>query len=230
LREARENKSNVATPVPQVVVVDDDPMVRKSLGRLLATAGHEVRTFGSAKEFLDRSATSGPTCVLLDLRLPDLDGMELHRRLKEHAFGMQVVFMSGYGDIPITVEAMKAGAFDFLTKPVTEGRLLSVVEAALVEASKGYVEAEQSRDVVHRFESLTRREREVLQLVVAGRLNKQIARELKISEKTVKVHRGRVMQKMGTRRVAELVRIALRLGLKAPLPAQRPEVRERVGA
>src|SRR5687767_11493497 len=118
----------------QVFVVDDDPMVRKALGRLLATHGHDVRTFGSAKEFLERSSDAGPACVVLDLRLPDLDGLELNRRLREHASSIKVIFMSGFGDIPITVEAMRSGAYDFLTKPVTDGQLLASVNAALVEA------------------------------------------------------------------------------------------------
>jgi RNA polymerase sigma factor (sigma-70 family) len=220
----------MASRTPQVFVVDDDPLVRRAIGRLLDSAGHHVRTFGSATEFLQASSGAGPACVILDLRLPDLDGMELHHRLRERSVGVQVIFMSGFGNIPLTVEAIKSGAFDFLPKPVTEGRLLASVEAALAEACKSYDEAELSRDLLDRYESLTPRERQVLQLVVAGRLNKQIARELAISEKTVKVHRGRVMQKMGTRRVAELVRFALRLGLRVSQATPKEEARQRVGA
>jgi FixJ family two-component response regulator len=215
---------------PPVLVVDDDPIVRKAIGRLLQTAGHEVRTFGSGKEFLEWPLGGEPACLLLDLRLPDVDGMELHRRLKEARAQIQVVFLTGFGDIPTSVEAIKSGAFDFLPKPVTEARLLATVDAALVEAFNRQVEVEQSKRLIERYESLTPRERDVLRLVVSGRLNKQIARELKISEKTVKVHRGRVMQKMGTRRVTELVRFTLRLGLSAQWPATASEALKRAEA
>jgi FixJ family two-component response regulator len=217
-------------PRPVVYVVDDDPLVRTALGRLLTSTGHAVRTFGSASEFLEGPFGVEPACLVLDLRLPDLDGMELHRRLRESEAGIQVIFMTGFGDIPTSVEAIKSGAFDFLLKPVTEARLLASIDAALAEASKRHADVELHKDLAQRYESLTPREKEVLRLVVAGRLNKQVARELKISEKTVKVHRGRVMQKMGTRRVADLVRFALRLGLRVPQSATAPDLRQQAGA
>jgi FixJ family two-component response regulator len=216
---------------PEVLVVDDDPSVRKAIARLIESAGHDVQTFGSAREFLEGWHGLGPAALLLDLRLPDLNGLELQKRLREREAAVQVIFMTGFGDVPTTVEAIKAGAFDFLLKPVPERILLSTVDSALAEAAKGLEELQQLQALAHRYELLTPREREVLRLVVTGRLNKQIARELRISEKTVKVHRGRVMQKMGTRRVAELVRFAIRLGLR-PQPAQQTttEAARRSGA
>jgi FixJ family two-component response regulator len=181
-----------------------------------------VTAYGSASEFLDAPRSDGPACALLDLRLPDLDGMELYRRLRETTPSLQVIFLSGFGDIPITVEAIKSGAFDFLTKPVGDTTLLATVDAALAEATRCHASATRSKELTARFESLTRREREVLHLVVAGRLNKQIARELQISEKTVKVHRSRVMQKMGTRRLAQLVGFWADLAVRVPKSGEPP--------
>jgi FixJ family two-component response regulator len=222
-------ESGMPVPNSEVFVVDDDPMVRSALARLIASAGYEVRAYASATEFLDGWKAACPSCVVLDLRLPDLDGMALHRWLKENDAGVQVIFMTGFGDIPTSVEAMKAGAFDFLSKPVTEEKLLSSIDAALTVAAKAHSEQQQTQDLMRRYESLTPREREVLRLVVGGRLNKHIARDLRISEKTVKVHRGRVMQKMGTRRVAELVLYAMRLGISVS-PTTGEEGRRRSGA
>ena len=214
----------------EVLVVDDDQLVRQSLARLIAAAGYEVRTFASATEFLEGWKGHCPSCVVLDLRLPDLDGMALHRRLRENESGVQVIFMTGFGDIPTSVEAMRSGAFDFLSKPVTEGQLLTTIDAALRVATKAHAEHQQTQDLWRRHDSLTPREREVLRLVVAGRMNKHIARELQISEKTVKVHRGRVMQKMGTRRVAELVLYAMRLGISDSKPQHDEVARTKSGA
>jgi FixJ family two-component response regulator len=211
----------------EVFVVDDDPLVRTSLARLIDSAGYVVRAYASASEFLEGWQGASPACVVLDLKLPDLDGMELYRKLRENEAGVQVIFMTGFGDIPTSVEAIKSGAFDFLSKPVTETRLLATIDAALTVAVDAHAERQQVQDLWRRYDTLTPREREVLRLVVGGRMNKHIARELQISEKTVKVHRGRVMQKMGTRRVAELVLYAMRLGLSAS-PHQRTEGSRRI--
>jgi FixJ family two-component response regulator len=205
-------------------------LVREALARLIASAGYEVRAYASASEFLDGWKGAGPSCIVLDLKLPDLDGMALHRWLKESEAGVQVIFMTGFGDIPTSVEAMKAGAFDFLSKPVTEDRLLASIDAALSVAVQAHADQQEMQELTRRYESLTPREREVLRLVVAGRLNKHIARDLQISEKTVKVHRGRVMQKMGTRRVAELVLYAMRLGISVAPTSKVEEARKQSGA
>jgi FixJ family two-component response regulator len=197
----------------EVFVVDDDPAVRNALGRLIAAAGHEVRTFGSAREFLDSLGQHGPGCIVLDVRLPDLDGMELHRRLQETGVQLPVIFMSGFGDIPTSVQAMKSGALDFLPKPFSDDKLLNAIDLALNEEAKTRADRQEAQELSRRYASLTGREHDVLRLVMAGRLNKQIARELGISEKTVKVHRSRVMSKMGARRVAQLVQFGVRLGL-----------------
>ena len=211
----------------EVFVVDDDPDVRSALGRLIAAAGHEVRTFGSAREFLDSDCHRQPGCLLLDVRLPDLDGIELHRRLQENGTGLPVIFMTGFGDIPTSVQAIKSGAFDFLPKPVPDATLLEAIDAALAVEAEHRAERLETEELARRFNSLTPREVDVLQLVLAGRLNKQIARQLGISEKTVKVHRSRVMAKMGARRVAQLVQLAVRLGIKErPADDQRtPAIR-----
>ena len=201
------------TMEPQVFVVDDDASVRTALARLIASAGHAVRTFASAEEFLANWSELGPGCIVLDLRLPALDGLELHRRLRQSKATNPVIFLTGFGDIPTSVRAIKSGAVDFLPKPVSDETLLRAIESALAQEARMRAERVETEEVSRRLESLTPREGQVLRLVLAGRLNKQIARELGISEKTVKVHRGRVMAKMGVRRVALLVQYVDRLGL-----------------
>jgi FixJ family two-component response regulator len=203
----------MTAPLGEVFVVDDDVSVCTALARLIGSAGHAVRTFTSAREFLERRDQLGPGCLVLDVRLPDLDGLELHRRLRESGSPTPVIFMTGFGDIPTSVRAMKSGAVDFLPKPVSDETLLGAIDAALAEEARARAEQVETQELSKRYESLTPREAQVLRLVLAGRLNKQIARELGISEKTVKVHRGRVMVKMGARRVALLVQFADRLGL-----------------
>ena len=198
---------------PQVFIVDDDPSVRTALARLVASAGHAVRTFASAEEFLAQWSELGPGCIVLDVRLPALDGLELHRRLRQSKATTPVIFLTGFGDIPTSVRAIKSGAVDFLPKPVSDETLLRSIETALAEEARMRADRVETDEVSRRLESLTPREGQVLRLVLAGRLNKQIARELGISEKTVKVHRGRVMAKMGVRRVALLVQYVDRLGL-----------------
>lgn len=195
-----------------VFVIDDDPKVRTALARLIESAGYAVRTFGSAREFLDRQHELGPGCLLLDVRLPDLNGLDLQQRLQQSGFYLPVIFMTGFGDIPTSVRAIKAGAFDFLTKPVEDQVLLRTIGEALEEEARTRSERVETEELARRAESLTPREREVMEQILAGLLNKQIARELGISEKTVKVHRSRVMSKMGARRVATLVHYAVRLG------------------
>ena len=199
----------------EVFVVDDDASVRTALRRLIEAAGHDVRTFGSAREFLETVTYSGSSCLVLDVRLPDLDGPELHRRLRERGELLPVIFMTGFGDIPASVKAIKSGAVDYLSKPVSDETLLKAIDAALETGAKSRAEIQESGELAHRYESLTPREVDVYRLILLGRLNKQIARDLGISEKTVKVHRARLMAKMRARHVAQLVKSAVRLGMTA---------------
>jgi FixJ family two-component response regulator len=197
-----------------VYVVDDDSSVRRALTRLVRSAGHEVEAYGSAREFLEHACGERtPACVVLDVQLPDLSGLELQRELDAR---LPIVFLTGYGDIAMTVGAIKAGATDFLTKPVRDDDLLGAIDLALarsIEVSKSIHELEELRSRVGR---LTVREREVMNLVVLGRLNKQVACELGTVEKTVKAHRARVMQKMEAGSLAELVRIADKVAVANP--------------
>ncbi|CAB3799241.1 response regulator transcription factor [Pararobbsia alpina] len=198
----------------QVFVVDDDESVCRALGRLIKSAGYCVETFGSASAFLDRvQAYTCPACVVLDIQLPDLNGLELQRELDAT---LPIVFITGHGDISMTVDAMKAGATDFLPKPVRDTDLLRAVEQALERAVQAYT-IQCELDAIHcRLGRLTPREREVMALVVTGRLNKQVAGDLGTVEKTIKAHRARVMAKMEVTSLAQLVRVADRIGLGAP--------------
>lgn len=209
-----------------IVIVDDDPDIRSALRRLLTAAGHSVRTYGSASEYLAQGTDPEPGCILLDLRLPDLDGIKLYQRLQGSGNTPPVIFLTGYGDIPTSVQAMKSGALDFLPKPVDDEVLMRTVHNALEVSARQRAERERMQEISRRFASLTPREQDVLRLVLAGLLNKQIARELHISEKTVKVHRGRVMAKVGVRRVAQLVQYAVEAGLEAPQNIRRQQVAE----
>lgn len=204
---------------PAVYIVDDDQSVRNALARLIASAGYPVETFPSASTFLQSEASRGRGCLLLDVRMPGLDGLELQQRLTSSGTEMPVVFMTGFGDVPTTVKAMKAGAVDFLPKPVSDEALLSAVGFALEKEARLRSERIEHDRLKRQFDSLTPREKQVFRLVVAGRLNKQIALELGISEKTVKVHRARVMEKMRVRRVAQLVASASRMGMTRDEPA-----------
>ena len=201
-----------------VFVVDDEPSVRKALARLLKSAGHRVETFGSAEEFLRCPQRKGPGCLILDFQMPGQTGLELQKVLAEGEDALPVIFVSGHSDIPISVKAMKAGAVDFLTKPFQGTELLEAVRLSLAKDRAARVTRKEVEDIRRRLHTLTTREREVLPSVVAGKLNKQIAYELGISEKTVKVHRGRVMAKMRADSVAELVHLAERIGI-SPLSA-----------
>jgi FixJ family two-component response regulator len=196
---------------PIVFVVDDDVSVRESLELLIRSAGWQPETFESAQEFLSRPRVFLPSCLVLDVTLPGLNGLELQKRVAQDRTDMPIIFITGYGDIPITVQAMKAGAVEFLTKPYRDDVLLSAIRQALERSRSALDREAEIRGFRDRYASLTRREREVMALVVSGLLNKQVGAELGISEITVKAHRGRVMRKMGANSLADLVTIAARL-------------------
>ena len=209
--------SDAALPAtPNVFLVDDDPSVRRALARLIKSAGHQVQTFASAQEFLGtRAAGEEAACLVLDVRMPGLTGIELQRQLQTLNRNVPIVFMTGHGNIPMSVQAMKAGAVDFLPKPVKDTDLLRAIEQALARAVRDRAERNELEDVRERVEKLTPREREVMVLVVRGLLNKQIAFELGTVEKTIKVHRARVMEKMQVDSLADLVRLAEKVGIPA---------------
>ena len=197
----------------KVFVVDDEPGVRRSLWRLLRSSGFDVSDYGSADEFLRVLPDEASGCAVLDLSMPGIDGFALQEALAARASDISVVFLTGHGDIPKSVHAMKSGAVDFLTKPVDGPVLVAAVRAALARSRAAREEHAALAGLRERLESLTPRERDVLEGVIAGHLNKQIAGDLGIAEKTVKVHRGRVMEKMGAGSLAELVHLSERLGL-----------------
>jgi FixJ family two-component response regulator len=196
-----------------VFVVDDDPSVLRSLGRLLRSQGLDVRCYGSPQTFLDEHDAAIPGCAVLDMAMPGLDGLNLQEALTRHGNGRPIIFLSGRGDVPTSVKAMKAGAVDFLTKPVNGRDLLAAVRKANDIDGRMRREQVELQAILQRVATLTPREREVLQHVVTGQLNKQIAADLGTVEKTIKVHRSRVMDKMGTRSVVELVRMTQRAGM-----------------
>ncbi|MFC1764441.1 response regulator transcription factor [Planctomycetota bacterium] len=204
-----------ATANGRVFIVDDDPSVRKGLTRLLGSHGLDVEVFPCACEFLKvQSERPWPSCILLDVKMPHMDGLELQQELDKRGFCMPIVFLTGHGDIPTSVQAIKGGAIDFLTKPVDEQDLLEAIRAALAEDEEQHTQQNEKEQVLACVRELTAREHEVLKHVIAGRLNKQIAQRLGIAEKTVKVHRGRVMEKMAADSVADLVRLAEKAGIE----------------
>src|SRR5262245_315140 len=203
-----------------VHVVDDDAGMRKALGRILEAAGYAVRTYASAGEFLLTERTEGLACLLLDIRMPGPSGLDLQTALARQAAPLPVIFLTGHGDIPMTVRALKAGAVDFLTKPVESKTLLGAIEGALAQDAARRMERDERRVLQARYEALSPREREVFTLVVCGKLNKQIAGDIGAAERTVKAHRARVMEKMQAGSVADLVRMAERLGPAPERPAQ----------
>lgn len=205
----------MATSKPIVFVVDDDVSVRESLELLVQHEGWQPETFASAQEFLDRPRAFIPSCLLLDISLPGLNGLELQKRIAAERRDMPIIFITGHGDVPKTVQAMKAGAVEFLTKPFDDERLLTAIRQALERSRVALAHEVEMQDLLKRYDSLTPRERQVMALVVTGLLNKQVGGELGISEITVKAHRGQVMQKMKANSVADLVKMAGRLQPKA---------------
>lgn len=201
-----------------VFVVDDDASVRRSLARLLRATGWNVETFSTAREFLQRGPISKPGCVVLDVRMPEMTGPELHAQMHERELSLPVVFLTGHGDVPTSVQAMKRGAVDFLLKPVDAGVLLETIARAIESHTAELSQQEGHQRIAARFARLTTREREVLDAVIRGYRNKQIAADLGISEKTVKVHRGRVMDKMEVRSVVELVHVCEVAGIGPDSP------------
>jgi FixJ family two-component response regulator len=201
-----------------VFVIDDDVAMRDSLQSLVRSVGLEVHSFGSAQEFLRSKRPDAPGCLVLDVRLPGESGLDLQHELARSNIRLPIIFITGYGDIPMTVQAMKAGAVEFLSKPFRGQDLLDATRLAIEQSRAWRHDAAVVAGLQGCYESLTTREREVMALVVIGRLNKQIAAELDVSEVTVKVHRGQVMRKMHVKSLAELVRAADKLGILAPKP------------
>ena len=201
----------MTTVKPIVFVVDDDVWLRESLETLIQDEGWQPETFASAQEFLDYPPTFSPSCLVLDICLPGLNGLELQKRVAVERTDMPIIFITGHGDIPMSVGAMKAGAVEFLTKPFNDTVLLEAIRQALERSRVALTREEERHELRDRYASLTPRERDVMTLVVSGLLNKQVAGELGISESTVKAHRGQVMQKMNANSVADLVKMTARL-------------------
>jgi FixJ family two-component response regulator len=205
-------------PLPMVFVVDDDASVRKALARLLKSAGFRTQLFASAEEFLKQPLPDAPACALLDVSMPGLSGLDLQHALAERDVRLPVIFITGHGDIPMSVHAMKAGAADFLTKPFNATDLLAAVRQAIARHSEALQTQAAETAVQQRAETLSQREREVMELVVCGLLNKQSGHKLGVSEKTIKAHRAQVMRKMQANSLPELVRMAEKIGIKAGAP------------
>ncbi len=201
---------------PTVFIVDDDDSVRRALQRLARSVGLNVETFGGAQEFINSYDSSRPGCLVLDVRMPGLSGLDLQEELKLRGFTIPIVFITGHGDVPMSVRAMKGGAVDFISKPFNDQTLLDAIQHAQAKDQESRKEQAALGDILGRVDRLTPREREVFALVVCGKLNKQIAHQLGTSEKTVKVHRARVMQKMKAESLADLVLLAQAVGLCKP--------------
>ena len=205
----RGNSSNAR---PTIFIVDDDAAVRDALKLLLRSVGQAVETFGSAQEFLDAYSEDRPGCLVLDIRMPGMSGLELQQRLNEKHSILPIIFITGHGDVPMAVEAMQAGAVDFIQKPFRDQDLIDRINQALEKDSSNRAALGERNDIRRRLETLTPREREVLDLVVHGKANKVIAGDLKLSQRTVEIHRARVMEKMQASSLAHLVRLVLEVG------------------
>ena len=212
----------MTAPNALVFLIDDDASVRKGVSRLLRSAGYKSESFESASDFLQREQHPGPACLIVDVRMPGINGMDLQETLIQRRREEQLVFITGHGDISMCAQAMKAGAADFLPKPFRSDELLQCVERALIRSAEQRLRSADKNKTQHLLDSLTPREFEVMQLVITGMLNKQIAGELGTAEKTVKVHRGRMMQKLSVSSVAELVRLVEKAGVA---PAARYETK-----
>jgi len=207
-----------AEPEPIVFVIDDDISVREGLSGLFRSVGLQVKSFASASEFLHSKLPDGPSCMVLDVRLPGLSGLDFQAELAKANIQIPIVFITGHGDIPMTVRAMKAGAVEFLPKPFRDQDMLDAVQTGLEHDRDRRERSGDSTKLMAKFESLTPREREIMALVTAGLMNKQIANEIGVSEVTVKLHRGNAMRKMAAKSLAELVRMADALGLRRTKP------------
>lgn len=215
----------MSMPTPVVFVVDDEPLVSASLARLIRSLGLQVQTFATAQEFLRADRPDAPGCLVLDVRLPDVSGLDLQAKLEKAKIHLPIIFLTGHGDIPMSVRAMKAGALEFLTKPCKDQDLLEAIQRALEHDWTARQRRAEVAGLRERYDALTPREREVLPLVVRGLLNKQIAAELGTSEKTIKTHRGRLVQKMKAESLPDLVRMAQALDLpSAKSESRRPMV------
>jgi len=199
---------------PTVIVIDDDPLTRGALSSLFRSVGLSVRTFASATELLEHPFPTAPSCLVLDVRLPRLSGFDLQTELSRLGVNIPIIFITGHGDVPMSVKAMKAGAVDFLTKPFRDQEMLDAVTWALERDLKRRREEQSNLDIRARFESLSPRERQIMALVTAGLMNKEVAHRVGISEMTVKIHRGHVMRKMGMKSLADLVLVAENLGIR----------------
>ncbi|PMS33875.1 LuxR family two component transcriptional regulator [Trinickia symbiotica] len=206
-----KTESLSANPIPVVLVVDDDVSVRESLESMIRFAGLRAETFACAHDFLEHPRARVPSCLVLDVSLPDLSGLDLQNLIASERAEMPIIFITGYGDVPMTVRAMKAGAVEFFTKPFDDEVLLEAIRQAIERSRVALSESAEVQAIHDRYASLSRREREVMALVVSGLLNKQVGSELGISEITVKAHRGQVMRKMNARSLADLVTMAARL-------------------
>jgi FixJ family two-component response regulator len=216
LTDPQPGTSAVSNATPIVFIVDDDVSVRESLEALISTEGWRAECFASARDFLERPRARTPSCLILDVNLPDFNGLDLQMQIAGERLDMPIIFITGYGDIPMTVRAMKAGAVEFLTKPFAEDALLGAIRHAIDSSTAKLRDEAELQTLRDCYASLSRREREVMALVVRGRLNKQVGGDLGISEITVKAHRGRVMEKMKARSLADLVNLNARLH---PAPA-----------